>query len=551
MALYCTVVIAYEAMPPVVFGGVTLTTTTARYAGADLAHSAQGVHLLQCTPLADATSTDARLHYVIAALPNRAPAAPAAFDSGGRPSLAALVLGAVGLHGPRAVFVPSLRARRPTCADADPPRLSAGREVPALGSGVIAAVGGPPGGRAQHGEAPIEQTTDPVIARLARRYQPTLEVTVADRFWPVSVNAVLADIGPGGTRTCLFATQTASSCSPPTAFPASASSTAYLRFPSTSDVHSPAVTEDPASQFAAFERGEGASPGSLHHWLADPGVLDPWRTAEIYFYFAGPVHIHGIAGRLPSWPASQDIDGTPVATVAKTDGLIGLQYWFFYPYNYYPLLVRNALMNLAPLAGTVHNVDLHQGDWEHVDVLLDARTLKPAFLYTARHADEGAFYAWQGGGLSFDAGHPIVQAAFGGHPSYPSGCGQYVRTKHGGGLMSDWRSCGSGRFAFRAATTPLVDLAAPDVAWACWPGHFGEARYGFEVSDPDADWFTTVIDQYVDVAGPRSPLWQAENGSVNQEGVCQRGAAAAEHDALSGPLAARLAAAARAGTAGA
>jgi hypothetical protein len=206
-------------------------------------------------------------------------------------------------------------------------------------------------------------------------------------------------------------------------------------------------------------------------------------------------------------------------------------------------------MNLAPVAGTVHNVDLHQGDWEHVAVLLDARTLKPAFLYTARHADEGAFYAWQAGGLSFDAGHPIVQAAFGGHPSYPSGCGQYVRTRHGGGLMSDWRSCGSGRFAFRAATTPLVDLAAPDVAWACWPGHFGEARYGFEVSDPDADWFTTVINQYVDVAGPRSPLWQAENGSVNHEGVCRRGAAAAEHDALRGPLAGRLAAAARAGRA--
>jgi hypothetical protein len=67
------------------------------------------------------------------------------------------------------------------------------------------------------------------------------------------------------------------------------------------------------------------------------------------------------------------------------------------------------------------------------------------------------------------------------------------------------------------------------------------------VSDPSADWFTTVINQFVDVAGPRSPLWQAENGSVNHEGVCRTAAATAENDAVRGPLAARLAAAAQAG----
>jgi hypothetical protein len=39
-------------------------------------------------------------------------------------------------------------------------------------------------------------------------------------------------------------------------------------------------------------------------------------------------------------------------------------------------------------------------------------------------------------------------------------------------LTADWLSCGSGRFAFRAATTPLVDVQAQP--WACWPGYFGE-----------------------------------------------------------------------------
>ena len=90
-------------------------------------------------------------------------------------------------------------------------------------------------------------------------------------------------------------------------------------------------------------------------------------------------------------------------------------------------------------------------------------------------------------------------------------------------------------------TTPLVDLASPATRWACWPGHFGEGRYGFEVSTPTADWFTTTVNKYVNVAGPRSPLWQAENGSVNHYGVCDRGAKAAETDALQSPLAALLA----------
>jgi hypothetical protein len=57
-------------------------------------------------------------------------------------------------------------------------------------------------------------------------------------------------------------------------------------------------------------------------------------------------------------------------------------------------------MNLAPLAGAVENVDLHQGDWEHLTVLLDDRTLQPVALYTARHDDEGVFIPWQSRSLT-------------------------------------------------------------------------------------------------------------------------------------------------------
>ena len=288
----------------------------------------------------------------------------------------------------------------------------------------------PPGGRAVDGEPPIEQTTDPRIARLARRFQPTLEVSVADRFWPVSVGALLADVGPDGTRTCLVTPATSRACKPITAVPATGQPADYLRFPTTANVNTSALTENPAAQFRVFEAGQHTVTGPLSHWLADPGILDPWRSAQLYFYYAGPVHFGGVGGQLPAWPTVNAVS-SPGDVPDISDGLIGLEYWFFYPYNYYPLVTRSSLMNGAPVAGDVENVDLHQGDWEHVDVLLDQRTLNPVALYTARHANEGVFYYWNSRKLTFDGPgrlHPIVQAAIGGHPSYPNTCGGFKRS---------------------------------------------------------------------------------------------------------------------------
>ncbi|HEV7938899.1 MAG TPA: hypothetical protein VGP18_12865 [Solirubrobacteraceae bacterium] len=57
----------------------------------------------------------------------------------------------------------------------------------------------PPGGRARDGEPPIEQTT-PEIAELAKRFQPTVLVSDTDPFWPVSVGALLEDIGTKASR---------------------------------------------------------------------------------------------------------------------------------------------------------------------------------------------------------------------------------------------------------------------------------------------------------------------------------------------------------------
>ena len=87
-------------------------------------------------------------------------------------------------------------------------------------------------------------------------------------------------------------------------------------------------------------------------------------------------------------------------------------------------------MNEAPLAGDDENVDLHQGDWEHVDVLLDPRTHAPLWLYLARHSYEGQFIPWNSPQIQFDQGHPLLQAAFGGHPTYLAGLRRATAAGH-------------------------------------------------------------------------------------------------------------------------
>jgi hypothetical protein len=274
---------------------------------------------------------------------------------------------------------------------------------------------------------------------------------------------------------------------------------AFLEYPTR-----PALTQRPEQQLEAFLRGqqgrESPIPAS-RALLANPGTLDPWATAQVYFYYAGPANP-------VSWPA-------PNHTIEK--GLVALQYWFFYAYNYFPTLVKSSLMNEAPLAGDVANTDLHQGDWEHVTVLVEPRKQQARWLYMARHSNEGKYYSWNSPLLHFDEGHPIVQAAYGGHPTYPAGCGarpRYISPLNG--IVSDWLVCGPGRFAFRAATTPLVDLAK--TPWACWKGHFGAVTpKAIQAASKKENSIALALEKYVLVPGPRSPLWQAENGHLEAE----------------------------------
>jgi hypothetical protein len=485
--VYALAAIAFVATPPVNYPRAVVQAATSSQVGGYLARTDDGVYLATCTPQSDGRSTDERVVLVRGDTVQKVTLGgkPYRLDSGDRPSLFSVLLRPFGVDAsPPFVLRIELRAVQPVCDATE--RSMGGSDQSGLGAGVI--TGQPsPGAQSVPGEVPIERTSPAALAQLARTYQPTVETTVADRFWPVSVSAVLADRGADGSRTCLVV---ADKCTkqPPAVNDLSASGTAddYLDFPAP-------LESNPTRQYLAFTRGQGIASDDALAWLSKPQSIKPWDTAQLYFFYAGSTDNQTRYKDLPK-------------------GLIGLQYWFFYPYNYYPTRVERHLMLSLPLAGDKLNTDLHEGDWEHVVVLLDAATKKPRYLYLARHDIEGVTVPWDSPRLAFDGTHPIVQAAFGGHPSYDNTCIERPRALlHG--QSSDWVVCGTDRYAFRANTTPLVDLAT--TSWACWPGHFGQATAAQRrnATLPDYDprrWSSKVIQ----VAGPQSPLRQAENASV-------------------------------------
>jgi hypothetical protein len=492
--------LAYTAIPPVSFPGAIVTTTAGtEQSGGYLARTAGGVLMASCRQRADATSTDERVVFVPSSsvktitLGGRTQV----FDTGDRASLVGLGEKALGLDqsAPKTISL-DLRPRSVTCVGGAP-AAAPGSEEGSLDAGVIEG-SPPPGGRALDGEPPIGGKTPTRIAELALRYQPTVEVAAADRSWPVSVGSLLSGLGPGETPTCLIQRRAPGHlCAPSPSSLEGGGSVAsdYLQYP----VHL-RPDSSPNLQLEAFERGQNISPGSLEQWLPHPQTLKPWATAQVYFYYAGVL-------RPSQWPEG-------VQDARLPERLETLEYWFFYQYNYFPLVVRSNLMQDAPIAADLLNVDFHQGDWEHIDVLLDPSTHTPLWVYMARHSGEGQFFPWGSAPLVFEKTHPIIRAAFGGHPSYPPNCGQQRRPKTRYAL-SDWLVCGT-QFAFLAKNTPLVDIAR--TPWACWNGHFGEAIPGVEVNNANEP--ESVLDQLthqVWVAGPQSPLRQAEN-----TGVCSR-----------------------------
>jgi lysophospholipase L1-like esterase len=282
---------------------------------------------------------------------------------------------------------------------------------------------------------------------LALEYQPDLVLDARDGFWPIPVSTIFA-MQDRRAHACRVI---------PDARPPEC-----LRLDRPSDL--------------PWQGGEGQSieyPAAMHisnqhrEMIDALGTANPDRTATIYYL------VTHREGRRTPW---------------------AIQYWFYYAYDY-----------LRVAKGTLGNAGKHEGDWEHIGVMLSADK-HPRFLWTARHTarEEGRVYAWRDTRVQWRGDHPVIYIARGSHASYVH-CGVQPRYQLPHGLISDTVSCDP-RHQLRlpAAATALHDLSrAP---WACWAGNFGHAPRG-------------VLEQlpYNVLPGPRSPLWQQQFDAADAE----------------------------------
>lgn len=281
---------------------------------------------------------------------------------------------------------------------------------------------------------------------LAEKYQPELILDRHDRFWPVPVRTIFA-LQDRRAHTCRrIHADNPKACvrvASQAELPWSGGEGEWLEYPAADDLI-----------------------GDQHRLMVEAlGSVDPVRSSRLYF--------------LVSRPRGREPETTTV------------QYWSFYTFNY------------LRVAEEIKSGGFHEGDFEHVGVLLSARTKQPRFLWMARHEKgEGRVFSWDEPALQKTAGgRPLVFVARGSHASYES-CGRQLRPAAPLGLVDDRPTCDVARqLHLPAESTPMTDMSR--VPWACWAGLYGHRR--------GKGWDRIP---YLISDGPRGPLFQQEFGEV-------------------------------------
>jgi hypothetical protein len=137
--------------------------------------------------------------------------------------------------------------------------------------------------------------------------------------------------------------------------------------------HVPILVLHPAERFR---------PVPVDGFLADSDLMRPsgagWEKVEAPLPVGGADHrldqrscraIEGVAAA-PCYASTEAAHGAgPVVygAAVRSRGRIALQYWLWYPYNVY-----------SPTVPPGELWQMHEGDWESVSVILDARGRPPA-----------------------------------------------------------------------------------------------------------------------------------------------------------------------------
>jgi len=152
-----------------------------------------------------------------------------------------------------------------------------------------------------------------------------------------------------------------------------------------------------------------------------------------------------------------------IATEPGEPGLV-VQYWFFWYFNQFN--------------------DLHEGDWEGMQIAFDASTPDqaltrgPSEVVLFQHAG-GETADWDDEKLKKQGTHPIVHPAAGSHATF-YGEGVYLQTGEGGaGLGCDNTTKPVRRLALRPVLVPTNPTKNGPFPWLTYEGHWGQKEPGY------------------------------------------------------------------------
>jgi hypothetical protein len=153
------------------------------------------------------------------------------------------------------------------------------------------------------------------------------------------------------------------------------------------------------------------------------------------------------------------------AHIAREAGVrgIALQYWFFYWFNQFN--------------------DLHESDWEMIQVAFDAATVEealargPSELAYAQHAG-GERRSWDDPRVEKEGTHPVVYVSSGSHASQYWSALFLGNGRAGSGLGCDDTRGPSTRLTPAVVVVPTYPAFDSQAAWLTYNGHWGQHEPG-------------------------------------------------------------------------
>ena len=233
---------------------------------------------------------------------------------------------------------------------------------------------------------------------LAREFEPILYVDRSDGFLPISETWMLklGKVGSKGfTRSKVCGEHGCRKVGPESALPASAGDNERVEYPASNEAHNEELTTN----------------NTINEWTMRSFNGKTQKQQEEY----DAAHMNVQVGQRHVY-----------YVIVHRHGEITIDYWYYYSYNYFSAFGQNC-QGRGGCSKLGH--DLHQGDWENLEVVLNHPQIGPyAAPYRATEyylSEHGNMHKLKESAVKTFNGHVMVTAAHGDHGIYP------MCTEHG------------------------------------------------------------------------------------------------------------------------